>query len=441
VTKPVTLVSIAITPTAPTLFNGTTLQLTATGTYSDNSTQNLTGSVSWNSSMMATATVSNTAPVGVVTALALGTTTITATSGSPAIASPAVTVTVIAAEHAYAANFGSSNVSQYNVTNGGGLTPMSTPTVTAGTGPFSIAIDPSKHYAYVANYGTDNTPNDTVSQYTIAASGALTPMSQPTVTTGLGPNGVTATAKSVYVANYNGGSVSQYTIQSDGSLLPMTTASVPAGAGAAMVALTPSGTYAYVPNVTDGTVSGYSVNSTTGALTSLGAAFPAGTGADFVAIDPSGKYAYVANSNGGSISQYAINATTGSLSPLTPATVTTINPGSIAIDPKGPYVYVANGTSSQNATQGQSVSQYTIAANGALTPMNPATVAAGLGASSVTVDPTNQFVYVTNRGSATTPGSTLSQYVIGPSGSLTPLSPATVTAGTQPAGVVVSTAN
>ncbi len=41
-----TLVSIAVTPVTPTLSLGTTLQLTATGTYSDNSTQDLTSQVS-----------------------------------------------------------------------------------------------------------------------------------------------------------------------------------------------------------------------------------------------------------------------------------------------------------------------------------------------------------------------------------------------------------
>jgi 6-phosphogluconolactonase len=174
----------------------------------------------------------------------------------------------------------------------------------------------------------------------------------------------------------------------------------------------------------------------------LGAAVPAGTGANFIAIDPSGKYAYVANLNGNSISEYAI-AANGTLSPLTPATVTTTNPRSIAIDPKGPYVYVANGTSELNSTVGQSVSQYTIAGTGALTPMTPATVAAGIGASSVTVDPTDQYVYVANRGSVSpyTPGSTVSQYVIGATGGLTPLGTATVAAGTAPAAVAVSTAN
>ena len=50
-----TLVSIAITPPTPSIALGTTQQLTATGTYADNSTQNLTTSVTW-----ASATISVT---------------------------------------------------------------------------------------------------------------------------------------------------------------------------------------------------------------------------------------------------------------------------------------------------------------------------------------------------------------------------------------------
>ncbi|HEY0703083.1 MAG TPA: Ig-like domain-containing protein [Candidatus Acidoferrales bacterium] len=42
-----TLVSIAITPASPSIVSGNSVQLTATGTYSDSSTANLTGSVTW----------------------------------------------------------------------------------------------------------------------------------------------------------------------------------------------------------------------------------------------------------------------------------------------------------------------------------------------------------------------------------------------------------
>ncbi len=74
-----TLVSIAITPANPNIALGTTQQFTATGTYSDGSTQNLTSSATWISSAMGVATVSN---AGLATSVAQGTSAITATSGS-----------------------------------------------------------------------------------------------------------------------------------------------------------------------------------------------------------------------------------------------------------------------------------------------------------------------------------------------------------------------
>src|SRR5437870_180742 len=48
---PPTLTSIAITPVAPTILSGATQQFTATGTYSDGSTQNITSQAGWTSSV------------------------------------------------------------------------------------------------------------------------------------------------------------------------------------------------------------------------------------------------------------------------------------------------------------------------------------------------------------------------------------------------------
>jgi hypothetical protein len=77
VTAPVaTLQSIAVTPANPSILRGATQQFTATGTFSDNSTQNLTSQVTWASATTATATI-NTA--GLATAVAAGTSTISAT--------------------------------------------------------------------------------------------------------------------------------------------------------------------------------------------------------------------------------------------------------------------------------------------------------------------------------------------------------------------------
>ena len=77
------LVSIAITPSRASIARETALQFTATGSYTDNSMQNITASVNWSSSNTSVATVSNTSPTkGLVQGVSAGTVTISATSGS-----------------------------------------------------------------------------------------------------------------------------------------------------------------------------------------------------------------------------------------------------------------------------------------------------------------------------------------------------------------------
>ena len=78
--SPAALVSLAITPTNPTIALGTTQQFTATGTYTDNTTQDLTAAVTWSSSDSGIATVSNAAGShGLATSAAQGSVTIGAT--------------------------------------------------------------------------------------------------------------------------------------------------------------------------------------------------------------------------------------------------------------------------------------------------------------------------------------------------------------------------
>ena len=72
-----TLTSIAVSATAQSLAMGLTLQFTATGTYSDSSTKDLTATASWSSSKTSVATISS---AGLASAVALGSTTISATS-------------------------------------------------------------------------------------------------------------------------------------------------------------------------------------------------------------------------------------------------------------------------------------------------------------------------------------------------------------------------
>lgn len=79
---PVNLVSITVTPSTSTISPGTSQQFVATGTFSDNSTEQL-ASVTWSSSGAAVAEIGNDATnPGTALAIAAGTATITATDGT-----------------------------------------------------------------------------------------------------------------------------------------------------------------------------------------------------------------------------------------------------------------------------------------------------------------------------------------------------------------------
>ncbi len=73
-----TLSSIAIAPSAPSIPLGTTQPFTATGTYTDGTTHDLTSVVVWSSSDPQVATISNATPFGLATAKGVGQATITA---------------------------------------------------------------------------------------------------------------------------------------------------------------------------------------------------------------------------------------------------------------------------------------------------------------------------------------------------------------------------
>ncbi len=70
--------SITVTPANPHIAVGATEQFTATGTFSDNSTENLTSEVIWTSATQSVATISST---GLAQAVAMGSSSITATLG------------------------------------------------------------------------------------------------------------------------------------------------------------------------------------------------------------------------------------------------------------------------------------------------------------------------------------------------------------------------
>jgi hypothetical protein len=92
-----TLVSIIIAPTNANIALGKTQQFTATGTFSDASTQDITATVAWHSSSPGAAAISNTTgSMGLATSVAVGTTTITASYSG--VTSDSSTLTITPAE-------------------------------------------------------------------------------------------------------------------------------------------------------------------------------------------------------------------------------------------------------------------------------------------------------------------------------------------------------
>lgn len=304
-----------------------------------------------------------------------------------------------APQYAYVANNGDNSVSAYAVDAATGRF-KALGRINTGSGPESVAVDPSGKYAYVTNYNAAN-----VFQYAVLPNGALS--ANGALGAGTNPRGITIdpSGKYVYVANDTSGNVSQYSIVAGGNLLAIG-AAVAAGANPHEVTVEPSGRFAYVPNYGSNSVSQYSIGAN-GALSPLGTPATTGAGPIHTAVDPSGRYLYVTNTLSNNVSQFAIGAN-GTLTEIAARVAAGAGAYGIAVDPSARYVYVTNDGAG-------TVSQYLIGANGSLTAMAVAAVAAGPNARGVSVDPSGKYVSVASFGS-----NAVFQFSIGAGGGLVP---------------------
>lgn len=112
-------------------------------------------------------------------------------------------------------------------------------------------------------------------------------------------------------------------------------------------------------------------------------------------------------------------------------------PVGLAISPDGGSLYVTN--NGDVAAGGGSVSQYDVAPEGTLSLKQPAAVLAGRNPVGVGVSPDGGSVYVTDHGRQSG-GGALYQFDVQQGGTLTPKSPASLSAGNNPTGFAVSPA-
>jgi hypothetical protein len=141
-----TLTSVSVGPAGLSLTVAETFQMTATGTYDDNSQKTLTSGVTWSSSDGSTVSIGQSS--GVVTGVQVGSATITGAAGSCSACSGSTSVTVVL-----------NNVSSITVT------PSSQTVSIAGTAVFfkamaqpgSIDITPNATWTVLDSSGADQT--------------------------------------------------------------------------------------------------------------------------------------------------------------------------------------------------------------------------------------------------------------------------------------------
>jgi DNA-binding beta-propeller fold protein YncE len=302
-----------------------------------------------------------------------------------------------------------------------------------------------------------------VSQFAAGQSGLLAPLSPPTVAARMRPLGlaVSPDARSLYVANAgcfedadpcidagDGDSVSQYNIGATGNLSPKSPPTVAAGDSPTDLAVSADGKSVYVADEASNGVSQYDIGPG-GKLSPKSPAIGATVDeAVAVAVSPDGESVYVVSGDnevlGGdnAVYQYDVGLG-GTLSPKSPLVVDAGDRANdIVVSPDGKSVYVVNigvfySFPSRNTA---SVSQYNVGPGGTLSPKSPAMVSTGVQAVALAVTPNGKSIYVVSPGFGTGTGGSdnVYQYEVGPSGALAPKSPPRVATGEAPHDIVVS---
>src|SRR5579859_2862025 len=428
----ISLTSIAITPNPASVAVASTISFTATGTFSDASTSNITTSVTWSSSPTSSATI--VATTGVATGVANGTAQISATLGS--VVAPSVTLTV-----------------------GTGGTPVPVkviiqqvnPTIPVGgvedfTVLFGLSDGTTAAPSAAVTWSSGTTATATILTQAGIASGIAAGTTTITATSGTLIAGTTlltvqpAVPRFTYTISPIDGVVSPFALNSaSGALAPLPTLE-DVGLSLQLV-FEPSGKFAYAPG-SDGNIRVYSVDPVSGVLTSISGgiaitSFGVNSSIGQSAVDPTGRFLYVVD--GGTtnlLNAFKIDGTTGALSTIasSPTIATGSGPFGIAVTPNGKYVYVTNSGDS-------TLSAYKIGSDGGLTSIVlSGSVATTLNVPEIpAIDPTSTFLYVPNLSPAPTPG-TVSGFTIAADGTLALVGAAATTAGVSPFGTAIDPA-
>lgn len=245
----------------------------------------------------------------------------------------------------------------------------------------------------------------------------------------------------VYTANSAGNSSTVSALASDHNSGAITAVSGSpfgdGGSGAVAIAVSSFAGVIYVANSTSGNISALTPDLNTGKLSAVsGPPFPAETGMDSIALDASGQFLYAVTRNSANLWAYSVSTSpNGALTPLPsiPKLISATENGSssVIVDPSGTYVYVTTQTNLASHIYGFSRDSGT----GALTALAGFPLAIDGLANKTAFDSAGKFLLVTGAGVFGLAGGIDIFSLNRADGSLTPVGSAVQT-GADPAGIV-----
>lgn len=429
--NPPVLASITVNPVKVQI--GSPGQMKAVGTYTDQSTQDLSATASWSSSNEYVATVDAS---GAVTSVSAGLSLVTAsynglqgTGKLTVLASP---------RYLYVTSMGRT-VTRMPVDGTTGqprFEGYDRTSITTGIGFPCMTSDPSGTHLYVSNQVTASGGSGYASQVAIYTldplTGSLTalPGSPYSIAFPLGCIRFAPSGKFAYSTSgieNAGDQLAELTVNSDATLALNDTISYPYFPTG--VVIDPLGKYLYVNavDVMAGTnaaspLYGYTMDSSTGALTTLdGSPWALATGTyGALAVDPAGNSLYVSDLNATNITQYTLDRSSGKPTKVATVGSTCINPAGLQFLPDGSHAYLTCSQSGSGSVTDAPVVEFAVGSTGQLTVHSSAF--AGPVAFDIQVDDSGKFVYVLGSGSDGTssnaPGNTVLMYQVQTDGSL-----------------------
>ena len=268
-------------------------------------------------------------------------------------------------QNLYVGNQADKTVVHFSVADNGVITAKDT--VTLGTAPVSLAVDPSGNSLYVVS----GTTSATLTVYALSSGTIGSPTSQQALTVPghetdlIVPTGVTvlANGSAVYATAYdlsaynpggtttstaNPGWIFGFSTGTGGALIASAGSPFKAGVKPSALAADPTSRFVYVTDFASNQLVAYGVYSGGVLNFLLNGPFRTGSEPTSVAIDPRGKFMYVSNALDSSVTAYVIDLPTGTpstaVNPTGSATNSTdTQPVAITVDPAlGRFVYTSN---------------------------------------------------------------------------------------------------